>query len=270
MTVWLQIWGMILHGLFAQSLPFPGPGSYPSVPPPPAGMQIWWEADVGNNCGGVACTNGASQDRWADQSGNGNNGTLTPVIVSACVASVYNTNQINGKPAVQFNGTNGPNATCFAIGNSGTPIAWSGEVTEFIVVKQTGANSVLGVYGAAGGGSFQWYHANSTKLQQADKTGATNIGIGSVAFDNNWHQLNTTYKSSTGAWTFRVDRVNDNSGTNAQTITGGTFLTLGTSPNFGGTGTLAGQVAEFILYNSVLSAANITTVETYLNSKYGL
>lgn len=27
MSVWLQIWGMILHGLFAQSLPFPGPGA---------------------------------------------------------------------------------------------------------------------------------------------------------------------------------------------------------------------------------------------------
>lgn len=265
MTVWLQIWGMILHGLFAQALPFPGPGSYPSVLPPPlSGMQIWWEADVGNNCSG-ACTDGASQTTWADQSGNSNNGTLTPVIVSACVASVYHTNQINGKPAVQFNNTAGPNATCFARGSSGTPIAWSGEITEFVVETATTNSHTIA---AAGANSFQW-QVSSVKMQGASKATATSIGTGSTNYSSAWHQLNVTYKSSTGAWAFRMDRGADGSGTNAQTIAS-SFLTLGMSPNFGGTETFNGFIAEFILYNRVLSGSEITTVETYLNSKYGL
>jgi hypothetical protein len=40
--------------------------------------------------------------------------------------------------------------------------------------------------------------------------------------------------------------------------------------NFGGRFTFSGEIAEFLLYNSVLSGANIATVETYLHAKYGL
>lgn len=268
MAVWLQIWGMILHGLFAQALPFPGPGSYPSVPPPPAGMLIWWEADVGNNCGGVACTNGASQDSWADQSGNGNNGVLTPVIVSSCVASVYNTNQINGKPAVQFNGTAGPNATCFSVGF--TPLAWSGEITEFVVAKEAGTSATAYALNAGGNGSFFWGHvAGHAELQFISVWGGTNIGGGTAAFDTSWHQVNHTFKSSTGAYAFRIDRASDGSGTQTATPNA-MFQVLGMVPQFGGIQTFAGQIAEFILYNRVLSGAEITTVETYLHAKYGL
>src|SRR5690242_9779177 len=70
------------------------------VVPPLTGMAIWWSADVGNNCSGVACTDGAGQTTWADRSGNGNTG-----LVSRCgVTPTFHTNQINGKPAVTFNG----------------------------------------------------------------------------------------------------------------------------------------------------------------------
>lgn len=230
-------------------------------------MLIWYSADVGNNCGGVACTNNASQDRWFDQSGNiGNDGTLTPVIVSACVASVYKTNQINGKPAVQFNGTNGPNATCFARSNSGTAIPWSGEVTEFIVAK-AGDTGIERAYASGGTQVVLW--ETGVHLNQIQKATVGVIGTGTASADTNWHQLNFTYKSSTGAFSFRADRAADGSGTNAQTILG-TYLTLGMDANFGGRFTFSGEIAEFLLYNSVLSGANITAAEAYLHAKYGL
>ena len=38
----------------------------------------------------------------------------------------------------------------------------------------------------------------------------------------------------------------------------------------GGLRSFLGQNAEFILYNRVLSGGEITTVETYINGKYGL
>lgn len=237
--------------------------------PPSSGMTIWWQADQGNNCAGP-CSNGSSQSSWADQSGSGNNGTLTPAITSACVASVYNTNQINGKPAVTFNGNNTVGSeTCFSIGNAGVPIAWSGGVTEFSVVKFTGVSGTSYTITSGGAGVFSWSHGGGAQLQNSSKACNAALGTGTASFDTNWHQMNTTYNSSTGAWAFRLDRANDNSGTNAQTM-GSTFLVLGTDPCGGGIRSFLGQIAEFILYNRVLSAGEITTVETYLNSRYAL
>src|SRR5690348_15492470 len=149
MMVWLQVWTTLLHSLFAQAvLPWPGT-SVPVTPPPSSGLEVWWKADVGNNCGGSACTNGASQTTWADQSGNLTcgvgttpcNGSLSGGISGGnCTAPIYNTNQINGKPAVKFAGILPPSAgyTCMATSyNPGVTrtLPWSGAITEFIVAK---------------------------------------------------------------------------------------------------------------------------------------
>ena len=267
MSVWLQVWWVLLHGLFSQSV-YPWPGTGVQVTPPPSsGMLIWWKADVGNNCGGSACTDGASQNSWADQSGNGNNGTLTPAIVGPCVASIYHTNQINGKPAVTFNGNNTDTMeTCFSVGNTGAGLNNQSATTAVLVVKlaQTAADNSF-ISGA--GNSFNWRSATTAHMQQALKACTASLGTSTSVSNTSWHQLNVTYNGTTV--TFRTDRAADGTASPATAITVN-WLTLGINPCGGSLETLSGQVAEFILYNRVLSGGEITTVETYLNSKYGL
>ena len=271
MSVWLQIWGMILHGLFAQSLPFPGPGAYPSVPPPPlSGMVEWFAADFGNNCGGVACTDGASQDSWADKSGNGNFGGLIwePIITNNCVASVYHTNQINGKPAVTLNGSNvSGSESCFTFQNVNGGFS-AATTTAFMVVRYNTAT--VGMTHMGGGATaLIWGGSGGTFVIQSLAHGSIDsIGAGNLAADQNWHQINYTYNSSTGAYAFRADRSPDGSGTNAKSV--GNVAAIGTKSSGGSIESLSGQIAEFILYTRILSGAEITTVETYLNSRYGL
>lgn len=262
--VWLQVWTILLHGLFAQAV-LPWPGTLVPVTPPLTGMAIWWSADVGNNCSGVACTDGAGQTTWADRSGNGNTG-----LVSRCgVTPTFHTNQINGKPAVTFNGNSSANvnATCYtattSVDNKATSTMFAvvkfGGSGGYIIASGTGTPLKWGGYGSIGSNTIQI-------LQQGS---VANIGASVATGNQNWNQINATYDSSTGAWALRTNRAADGSGTQIRSITSN-FLDLGITESGGSISTLLGQVAEFILYTRVLSSTEITTVETYLNSKYGL
>ncbi len=266
MTAWLQVWAILFHGLLGQAFyPFPGPRILID-PPPLSGMLVWWAADFGSNCSG-ACTDGASQSTWADQSGNSNNGGL-----NICgTAGVYHTNQINGKPAVTFNGNSGSTAaaTCYA---TPTTLDNKSTTTMVAVARFAAGPGVELTLGAGGTSAFRWEGnglGGGSNLFGIFQGSASNIGFDSAASVQTWFQANVTYNSSTGAYAFRLNRATDGSGTNAKSITAN-FSNVGINQAGGSINTLNGQVAEFILYNRVLSAGEITTVETYLNSRYGL
>ncbi len=276
MMAWLQVWWIVIHGLFSQMVyPFPGPRAL-TIPPPITGMLIWYEADVGSNCSGGACSDGSTQDTWADQSGNantglGNNTQSVGVGTSGtkCGAGVYHTNQINGKPAVTFASAT---PTCFSF-TSGTGTLTASSL--FAVVTWTSACTYASgatscdITGSNGGG-INWKPSSSANHPFFSKACVVDIGTSSATVSSGtWYQQNLTYDASSGAYSFRVNRSAGGSGTNSQTLTG-------EQTGIGGNGCystgeyLEGQIAEFILYNRVLTGGEITTVETYLNGKYGL
>jgi hypothetical protein len=85
------------------------------------------------------------------------------------------------------------------------------------------------------------------------------------------YQTNASYNSTTGTGSFRLNRQADGAATVAPVATTGVLNRLldeGT-PN-PGAGQFTGTVLEVIVYVPQLSAADITTVETYLNQKYGI
>jgi len=267
MTAWLRVWWIMIHGLFGQVvIPFPGVGTPPTPCIPISGLLVWWEADIGSNCSG-ACTDGASQSTWADQSGNGNNGNLNSYLSAMpCVASVYHTNQINGKPAVTFNGnTTDGSETCFEVSNTG--LDNKATATAFLVMKNAGAFRAL--FGGSSNSLVWGAGAAANPLQEIQQGSTANIGNGTLTGDTSWHQINFTYNSSTGAYAFRTDRAADGSGTNAKTISTN-WIALGVTFAGGSISTFSGQIAEFFMYNRVLSGGEITTAETCLNTKYGL
>lgn len=269
MQAWLQVWWILLHGLFSQAVyPFPGPRVL-TTPPPSSGMLVWWEADVGSNCGG-ACTDGASQSTWADQSGNGNNGGLAfnPSTTAACIASVYHTNLINSKPAVTFNGnTVGTGtATCFTVSGVFGGLD-NKSASTFVMVSKARVTTPAITRAGGGTNSLVWNNNGAQQvLQQGSSAG---IGSGISVVDTSWHQQIATYNSGTGAYAFYTDLVPDGSGTNIKTISSN-WQAIGVTIAGGTIGTWDGDIAEFLLYSRVLTAGEISTVGTYLQTKYGL
>ncbi len=279
MNVWLQVWWILAHGLFSQMVyPFPGPTGSSVTPPPLTGMLVWYIAGAGSNCSGATCNDGDSQDTWADQSGNGltghgDNTLALGTAVPNCIAGVYHTNQINGKPAVTFNG-NVLTPTCFAHAQTG--IINTHTATAFVVMTFTSACTYLtgatecSIQGGVGG-SFNWEPSNSSGNATLNKACQAFIASStSTTSSATWYQMNIDYDDSTGAWAMRTNRAGAGSGTNTQTLTGETLGIGGNGCTGSVLGPFNGQMAEYILYGRVLTGGEITTVETYLNAKYGL
>ncbi|HVX65406.1 MAG TPA: hypothetical protein VHA11_02325, partial [Bryobacteraceae bacterium] len=63
---------------------------------PTQNLKLWLKADTG------VTLNGTTVSKWADQSGNATDATQT----NASLQPVLQTNAVNGRPALQFNGTN--------------------------------------------------------------------------------------------------------------------------------------------------------------------
>lgn len=222
-----------------------------STPQPPAGMSLWYSADcityVSSVCG--TPSNGTNITAWADRSGNANN------MAETTGTSTFNTSQINGQPAV----------TNTAARWSYTPITLGGQITTFWVTKYAGSTLLL----LAGNvtGSYQYYWTGG--LQHIGFTClADDFAQGSTTLTNGWHQSNVV-NSFGGTSRFRLDRANDGS-----TFTGVNFVNpltyYGGFASGCGSANFTFQAAEVIAYLSALNSTDITTVETYLNTKYGL
>lgn len=102
------------------------------------------------------------------------------------------------------------------------------------------------------------------------QTGIASIGTSTSAAVTvgSWSQFNSSYDSATGVFSFRAGQANIGSGTNALAIsavnTGILWFISGTNLDF------LGAVAEIIIYNRVLTLAEIQSVEAYLHTKWGV
>lgn len=209
--------------------------------PQVANIVCWLKADA------LSLANATTVTNWLDSSGHTNNATNT-----LANAPMLLTNQINGLPAVKFNGTN-------------TFLALSGFLTNqaevFIVVKPDGTNS----------GSL-WYFSTNQQATVYNPTNitdnfgrATLITVGNNSTNFNIYNITT----QPGQWIGRI-----NGGVGAQDVPTnavfGTTYYLGRSANGAGWTNGKPWVAEIIVYNQVQTEAGRVAVGRYLNSKYGL
>ena len=102
-----------------------------------------------------------------------------------------------------------------------------------------------------------------------NKTYTTNIGNSSGTFaTNTWVQINATYDDSTGNFAFRIAKTAAGSGTNAQSITAPSNTLFYNDPSNGGD--FNGSIAFLAFYSRVLSPTEITDIENYLTSTFGV
>jgi hypothetical protein len=127
--------------------------------------------------------------------------------------------------------------------------------------------------GVSCGGDLQGfgYFTGPTRKQALEAQDVVQLGAGTAVLDQLWHQTNVvqTNNSAGFAIAFRLDRASDaTSASSANNLTG-TIHSIG--DDFRSTNQVyAGYIAEIILYNRVLTGTEVTTIETYFHTKYGL
>lgn len=221
--------------------------AYSATPTTPvAGYTGWWKADA------LSLSDGDAVATWTATTGtNFTQGT-------AGQKPTYKTNIVNGKPVVRFDGGDRMVATGF---NGGA------RPTFFFVIIPS-STSPIGFFDSAPwsahvarnytAGVWEWWsNAPNTSLGLANTNPVVltfkmneSGGTRTVTYRKNGTQIsaNTASNSNTVAW------ANPEVG----------------SINNGGTAYYTGDIAEILIYNSILSDADCASTEAYLKAKYGM
>ena len=254
-----------------------------SVSNPVSGMSIWLDgsmtSSVLTNASGIV-TN------WLDLSGNGNNFNTT--IGSGGGGIRYTNTAANGRRTVTFNATSGGAAT--ELKNT-TYTNTSKTISVFVVAKKTVAGTNEGGYQHvfatwAGGSNPDYADVGSYLLDynQNNNTPRVIRGCCTSYVDNNCPVMdpsanchvfeyvangvgsNDIWVALAGSTTQGAGPLFGNVGANfniaASTVGGG--MMNGTTVN----NPFAGSIAEVLVYNSALSAADRTSVVNYLTNKW--
>lgn len=211
-----------------------------------AGLQAWFKADtlVLNNDDPVAT--------WTDSSGL----THHEVQASGSLQPLYKTNQVNGQPAVLFDGIDDFLQTgVFTL---------SHPCSVFIVVKQvtwTSGDRIHEGRSAASTLTFRQTSATPQVQMVGTNSGTTVVGPAIGA----WGLVTEIWDAAASSIAINggVDTVFDMGV--AKTPNG---ITLGSSHAGISNGNVS--IAEFLVYDTALSAPNQALVKAYLNTKYAL
>ena len=232
----------------------------PFLPPALSNLKLWLRADAitGKSDGETITT-------WNDESGQANDVTQA----TASKRPIYKTGILNGQPVLRFDGADD------ILGNTSYPDPGS-EVTIFIVGAIRGAgDDSQGLCEIHPGSNWDGFHvyisAGNVIFRTRDTSDASQpqIGTGGDLRDDVF-RIFTGYAVAADAVYIAVD-----SGTPSQSL--GTFVentNTQTDITVGGVRvagwSLEGDMAEFIVYHSLLSAVDRQQVETYLSNKYGI
>ena len=212
------------------------------------GLLLWLDANqiTGLNDGDAVAT-------WSDASGNGYNATQG----TASQRPIYKTGILNSRPVVRFDAVDDTlsNGT-FAVNQANT---W------FAVVRTTGGDGAYRfVFDAATGTTRQAliYTVGTTKW--TSYAGALVDESGTTA-SSTWRSIQAIFNGASsslivGGTTTAVNPGTDN-------LANGYILgrvANGSGFQFGG------DIAEIGCYNSAISGANLSALQSYLNAKYGL
>lgn len=224
----------------------------------PAGLLLWYDA---NAITGLSDTDPIAT--WPDESGNGNDATQS----TAADKPLYRTNQINGLPAVEFDGTSDYFSVAGLFGGSETA------AEMFIVVKldadPPATTTKTGSWNLAGNGGVTSFPRTAGDIRDSFCSTALKVVGNPTPSLTAWRLYNAA--SAAGDWKARLDGTQIfSTATNTFTITAlGPGLSLGrwfsTSFSY-----LDGMIAEVLVFDHVLSAGDRDVVEAYIADKYAL
>lgn len=240
-------------------------------PIPNVGLKLWLRADSG------LVLNGASVSQWTDISGN----NLNAVQDSANKRPNVVSDAINGKPAVHFDGSND------LLYTQALNLENTNKVSAFMVSKATGEAVILeasrnlntsatgfyvienydygqqGISAALKGNTAGPYNNYLTIFRSTNTYSIPKIWF--TAFDKSQASYLNQIKMRVNG----VDLVNTN-GYGAAHTNNFSNDSLFIGGRGAGGSNLDGDIAEVIVYNRLLTTAERTQVENYLNQRYNV
>jgi hypothetical protein len=226
-------------------------GSTVGVPATINDLVWWWQGDIALVSAGTGLQRMFDSGPWTGNHAN----TSAPGVVRDAT-------QLNGRNVFTWPASTAGRWTL----STGISLP---SATVFAVIKPNYNATYTGIMFSGGSASLEYTQDRSNGKMAFVKNSASIIGESTTALTNGtWYQVNATYNGITGNYAFRTARAADGSGTNLQAITAQTTA-FGYNPQ-SGSEDMQGDLAEFIVYQRVLSGAEISAVEAYLLAKWGV
>jgi hypothetical protein len=230
-----------------------GSGGGAAVPGTIPDLQLWWETDNILVSGGNSV--GQIQDKTPWTPG------ILGVANSPAATATVDTTPLNALPVVAF-GSGAPYVLGF---QRNTPTGF----TAFVVFRATGSGS-RAIFGGSTN-SLALYLDQSTSRLILENSGVAVLGTATAAWTSGVAvQANVTYNPTSGAFAFRQARATNGSGTGTTGIGTGRIDWIGADFNVSTSNLTNCSVAAAIVYNRVLTSTEITNVENYLHTKWGV
>jgi len=245
------------------------------APIPTSGLQLWLKADAG------VTLNGSSVSKWTDQSSNGNDAFE----LDSPRQPLFVRDGLNGKPVIRFDGVDD------RLGLTGSKRM--SQISLFIVLKidSSALESDPIVFGDLDTDGRVW-GINLQNNDSGDSPDTINVFSGfncraraassHCAAFGLWHNISVVTNGVIWNTTLRANGMDAHIahagnnmimsvpiGNSTGTGVGGIGGTDGVRPPIGRTATKC-DIAEVILYDTVLSDSLRRSVEMYLGRKYGL
>lgn len=218
------------------------------------GLELWLDASAI-----TGLSDGDPVTTWEDQSSNGFDATQA----TADNKPTYQTNELNGKPVVRFDGTNDllSTSSVSVVGDDGT---W----TVFAVsdlTGGTGAQTIVDHDNLTRIAQFLRYSAGSAQAIAFNEAGGafTDSESHGAGFD-----VISSVRSALAVQVFVNGTSGGSTATTGIAISGSEIVRIGSRGASGAH--LAGDIAEVLIYSAALSTADREAVEEYLASKYGI
>lgn len=275
-TISLSQSGTLGSAAFTSSTNYATAAQVLSSPASIPGLKLWVSA------GDLVLSNSATVTSWVDRSGNGN--TLTP---SQYGVQTFQLSGINGHPAVLFTGSNfgggyGAHANFMQTGTNFFSSGWSNAMSVYVVAKRSrvaGSTDMTVLWSASSTSSvaqgnlllFKFGADQNGKIGYPDSRIAANVTVNDAA--------NGIFCMRPNIYGLVTDGTNQDMRVNGKIIrrsasTSGTLglsnaFCLGDGRTYGdGAFAFSGAVAEVLVFNRALSAAESLVVESYLAETY--
>lgn len=223
------------------------------------GLQLWVKADAGVTQSGGAVT------QWADQSGQGNDAFA----LDAGFAPIWIEDAINGQAALRFDGEN----DFLEIADSDS-LSIIGDLTSLFVVRIDDFTTWRAVWGKTSvnlPAPTDFYtdpNSGIPRLYRGNGAGSLGTVVGGVALRAGEVELAGFGVEGTSVAHFLNGRVTSSGVISATIADADTPLRIGTRDDY--VTQLKGDLAELLIYDTALSAADRRNAELYLAEKYGL
>jgi hypothetical protein len=235
--------------LSAQTTVVVPPPSGSDPPPVTSGLQLWYDA------GQEVYADGAAVTRWADRSGLARDLTA----FDAGAAPTFRRNAVNGRPAIEFNGSNS------LLKTYGSTFTIAQPDTFFIVYRSLDTASAA-IFDSMNSSLRQSFGRGSTAVQDmyadidltaADTFPFPGYELWSGVFNSG---LSSLARNGVGVASGRAGNAS---------LSGFTVGALNSSGQYGYSFSHS-FVAEILFYSGALTSAQQTQVVNWLNTKYNL